>query len=216
MKVSASILSADYSHLSVEIKRAEEAGVDLFHLDIMDGQFVPNLSFGPFLAGTISRLTTLPMHAHLMVLEPTWIIDAVVREGSNAVSVHAEACTHLHRTLMRIRELGASPGVALNPSTPLSAVEWVLADVDSATVMSVNPGFGGQKFITSMLAKISSLREISERLNPKLDIVVDGGVNDLTAKAVIEAGASTLVIGSHLFSAGDMRARVRAIRKLAD
>jgi ribulose-phosphate 3-epimerase len=212
VRVAASILSADLGRLGEQVREAEDGGADLFHADIMDGHFVPSLSFGPSIIEAVHRSTALPIDAHLMVPEPTWIIDQCVEAGAASVTVHVEACTHVLRSLMHIREIGALAGVALNPGTPLSQVEWVLPEVDSVTVMTVNPGFAGQKFIASMLNKISALKDMASRLNPDVEIVVDGGINDRTARPAIEAGASVLVAGSHVFGSGDIKAAVASLR----
>ena len=213
IKVAPSILSADFAALASDIARVEAGGADQLHVDVMDGRFVPNITIGPLVVAAIRKRTRLPLDVHLMIIEPERYVAEFVAAGADMVTVHVEACTHLQRTLAHIRELGARAGVALNPSTPPSALEYVLDDLDLVLVMSVNPGFGGQSFIPSAHRKIRELRELLG--NRPVDVSVDGGVKAGLAKSLAEDGASTLVAGSAVFGAADPAAAVRAIRAAA-
>ncbi|HEY3451207.1 MAG TPA: ribulose-phosphate 3-epimerase [Myxococcales bacterium] len=210
--VAPSILSADFGRLAEEIRAVEAAGADLVHVDVMDGRFVPNLTIGPLVVEAARRATQLPLDVHLMIVEPERYIDAFARAGAARLSVHAEACPHLHRTLQQIRSAGAMPAVALNPSTPLSTIEEVLGEVGMVLVMSVNPGFGGQSFITSAVDKIRRLKAMVDARGLKVDIEVDGGVAPATAPQVVAAGANVLVAGNAVFKAKDYAAAIRALR----
>ena len=205
-RIAPSLLAADFSRLDREVERVCDA--DLLHLDLMDGVFVPNLSFGPPVIASLRQHTELEFDAHLMVSRPEILYDNLQRAGVSRISIHVEACVHLQRELSRIRSLGISPGVALNPSTPLCAIEEALAWVDFVLLMSVNPGFGGQSFIPESLDKISRLR----RMRPDMDIAVDGGVKPDNAAALVRAGATKLVAGSAIFSQPDPRAAISAFR----
>jgi len=206
-RIAPSLLSADFSRLDREVAAVESA--DLLHLDVMDGLFVPNLTFGPPVIATLRRHTNLLLDAHLMVRQPEVLYGGLAAAGVGRISVHCEVCTHLHRQLQGIRNLGISPGVALNPATPLSAIEESLAWVDFVLVMSVDPGFGGQKFIRESLDKITRLRAMRQ----DLDIAVDGGVTGENAGELVQAGATTLVAGSAVFSEKDRAAAISNIRK---
>ena len=213
IKIAPSILSADFAALASDIARVEAGGADQLHVDVMDGRFVPNITIGPLVVAAIRKRTRLPLDVHLMIVEPERYVAEFVAAGADMVTVHVEACTHLQRTLAHIRELGARAGVALNPSTPPSALEYVLDDLDLVLVMSVNPGFGGQSFIPSAHRKIRELRKL---LGARpVDVSVDGGVKAGLAKSLAEDGASTLVAGSAVFGAADPAAAVRAIRAAA-
>jgi ribulose-phosphate 3-epimerase len=190
----------------------EAAGADVIHVDVMDGRFVPNITIGPLVVEAVRKVTRLPVDAHLMIVEPEKYVEAFAKAGADLVSVHAEVSPHLHRTLQAIRAAGARPAVALNPSTPLSAVEWVLGDCEMVLVMTVNPGFGGQRYIEACTRKIRDLRALADRLNPALEIEVDGGVKPETAATVVGAGANVLVAGTAVFGQKDYRAAISAIR----
>jgi ribulose-phosphate 3-epimerase len=212
--IAPSILSADFAQLGAEIKDVEAGGADLIHVDIMDGHFVPNLTIGPLVVQAIRPVTKLPLDVHLMISDPDMYIPAFAKAGADYITVHAEACTHLHRTLAFIREHGAKPGVVLNPATPLSALEYILHDVDMVLLMTVNPGFGGQKYIPAMTPKIAALRRMldAEGLH-HVPIEVDGGINTETAKAASEAGAQILVAGNAVFGEKDRADAIRRIRE---
>ncbi len=213
IKIAPSILSADFGALGHDIARVEAGGADQIHVDVMDGRFVPNITIGPVVVGAIRKRTRLPLDVHLMIVEPERYIAEFVAAGADIVTVHAEACPHLARTLAQIKELGASAGVALNPSTPPDVLQYVLDDLDLVLVMSVNPGFGGQSFIPSAHRKI---REVRAMLGDRrVDVSVDGGVKADLAGALASDGATTLVAGSAIFSAADPAAAVRALRDAA-
>jgi ribulose-phosphate 3-epimerase len=199
LRVAPSILSADFSRLGEEIAAVARAGADFIHVDIMDGHFVPNLTIGPLVIKAIRKATSLPFDVHLMISPVDPYIEDFVSAGADILTVHPEAGPHLHRTLQAIRAAGARPGVALNPATPVAAIEPVLGDVDLVLVMSVNPGFGGQAFIRSQLAKIEVIRKLIDASGRDIMLEVDGGVNAETARDVIAAGADVLVAGSAVF-----------------
>lgn len=211
-----SILSADHARLREEITAAERAGADWIHLDVMDGHFVPNLTFGPPIIKSLRKVTKLPFDVHLMIERPELSIEQYVEAGADHLTVHPEATVHLHRTLTRVRELGARAGVALNPSTPLSSIVHVLHMVDLVLVMTVNPGFGGQSFIAEVLPKLAALRALIEQRNLAVHIVVDGGVDATTAEPIAAAGADVLVSGSAVFGSRDYAATMKAIRAAAE
>jgi ribulose-phosphate 3-epimerase len=211
IRIAPSILSADFAALGQDVARVEAGGADQLHVDVMDGRFVPNLTVGPVVVAALRKRTRLPLDVHLMIVEPERYIPEFVAAGSDMVTVHAEACPHLARTLAQIRELGARAGVALNPSTPPSALEYVLDDLDLVLVMSVNPGFGGQSFIPGAHRKI---REVRALLGARsVAISVDGGVKADLARSLVEDGATTLVAGSAIFGAADPAEAVRALRR---
>jgi ribulose-phosphate 3-epimerase len=199
LRVAPSILSADFSRLGEEIAAVAKAGADFIHVDVMDGHFVPNLTIGPLVVKAIRKATRLPFDVHLMISPVDPYIDDFVNAGADILTVHPEAGPHLHRTLQAIRAAGAKPGVALNPGTPVAAIEPVLGDVDLVLVMSVNPGFGGQAFIRSQLKKIEIIRKLIDSSGREVMLEVDGGVNAETAKDVVAAGADVLVAGSAVF-----------------
>jgi ribulose-phosphate 3-epimerase len=213
VKIAPSILSADFAALGDDIERVEGGGADQLHVDVMDGRFVPNLTIGPVVVAAIRKRTRLPLDVHLMIVEPERSIAEFVAAGADMVTVHAEACPHLQRTLAQIRELGAKAGAALNPSTPPDALRYVLDDLDLVLVMSVNPGFGGQTFIPGAHRKI---REVKALLGDRpVEVSVDGGVKAGLAKSLVQDGATTLVAGSAIFGAADPAAAVRALRDAA-
>ena len=214
--VAPSILSADFGRLAEEVAAIEAGGCDLVHVDVMDGRFVPNLTIGPMVVEAVAKVAKKPLDVHLMIVEPEKLIPAFVDAGAGIVTVHVEACTHLHRTLQQIRKLGARPAVALNPATHPSSVEYVLEDVDMVLVMSVNPGFGGQAFIPSALRKIRQIREMAEARGLRdLWIEVDGGIGPANAAEVARAGANVLVAGSAVFGAPVYAEAISAIRSEA-
>ena len=216
VKIAASLLAADFRALGHAVQEAEQAGVDWLHLDVMDGRFVPNLSFGPPVIGPLRELTSLPFDAHLMTEHPEELFPACVEAGINFVTVHVEACRHLQRTLSTLRELGLRAGVTLNPATPLASIEEVLPDVDLVLLMTVNPGFGGQKFIPQMMDKIRRCRAMLDAASSPADLSIDGGVGVANAAQVVAAGASVLVAGTALFRHPEgLSAGVRALREAA-
>jgi ribulose-phosphate 3-epimerase len=214
-RIAPSLLSADFGHLADEVARCVAGGADWLHVDVMDGRFVPNLTFGVKVIETVRRLTTLPLDVHLMVVEPENYFETFAAAGASGLTIHAEVAPHLQRQLTRIRELGCRAGVALNPSTPLSAIEDVVADMDLLLVMSVNPGFGGQKFIPRSLDKIARARRLLDEARSDASLEVDGGINRETIAAVRRAGADVFVAGNAVFSAKDAAAEIGALRQLA-
>ena len=214
IKVAPSILSADFSQLANEIIKIEEAGADWVHIDVMDGHFVPNLTFGPPVVAAIRKVTKLPFDVHLMVTNPQDLIEPFLKAGADIITVHAETAHHLHRLIQTIKEHGKKAGVSLNPSTPLAVVEEVLDDLDMVLIMSVNPGFGGQKFIPGAIDKISRLQAKIKQRKLNVAIEVDGGINASTARQVIAAGATILVAGSAVYGAPDMTQAIKDIRGL--
>ncbi len=210
VKIAPSILSADFSKLADEIRKVEKY-VDMLHIDIMDGHFVPNITLGLPVIRSIRVVTKLPFDVHMMVTSPDSYIDSFIDAGANILTIHAETATHLHRTISSIRKKGARAGIALNPATPLSAIENVLGDVDMILIMTVNPGFGGQSFIKSMLPKIRKLREMIDKEKLDVEIEVDGGINGDTARQAVAAGADILVAGSYIYESTDI---VEAINSL--
>lgn len=213
VKIAPSILSADFARLGSQVAEAEAAGADWIHVDVMDGRFVPNITIGPLVVEAVKRSTRLPLDAHLMIVEPERYVEAFVAAGAERVTVHAEACLHLHRTLQQIRDLGARPGVVINPATPLSAIEEIVADVDLILIMSVNPGFGAQKFIEASVDKIARTRALCERTGSRAEIEVDGGIDVRTAPRVVAAGATVLVAGNAIFKHPDgIAAAIAALR----
>ena len=208
-----SLLSADFVRLAEEIARVEAAGADWLHLDIMDGHFVPNLTFGPPVVAAIRKISKLPLDVHLMVSNPAALVEQFAEAGANYLTVHVETEPHLHRLVNRIRELGVKPAVTLNPATSVDLLDEILSEVDMVLVMSVNPGFGGQKFIPASLDKIRRLRQKLKRLDRQVLIEVDGGVNKETAPQLIEAGVDVLVAGSAVFGSADMKATIAALKQ---
>ncbi|GGF87782.1 ribulose-phosphate 3-epimerase [Paenibacillus aceti] len=211
--IAPSILSADFAKLGEEVVEVERSGADWLHVDVMDGHFVPNITFGAAVMGAIAPLTKLPLDVHLMIENPEQYIPAFAQAGAHLITVHQEACIHLHRVVHLIKEHGVKAGVAINPATPVSAIREVLEDVDLVLVMTVNPGFGGQAFIPSTLRKIKELKELREELGLKqLRIEVDGGISAATAPLVVEAGADVLVAGNAVFGRSDRSEAIQEIR----
>jgi ribulose-phosphate 3-epimerase len=213
VKVAPSILSADFARLGEEIRDVERGGADWIHVDVMDGMFVPNITIGPLVVDAIRPVTKLPLDVHLMIEEPDRYIPQFAKSGADIISVHQEACRHLHRTLYLIKEQGVKAGVVINPATPLVTIESVLEDVDLVLLMTVNPGFGGQKFIPGVLSKVKDLRGmLDERGLSHVEIEIDGGVNPETARLCEAAGATVLVAGNAVFNQADRAQAIAAIR----
>jgi ribulose-phosphate 3-epimerase len=212
LRIAPSLLACDLAHIADEVHSAETAGADLLHFDVMDGHFVPNLTFGPGLCRAVRRLTTLPLDVHLMVTNADALLEPFVEAGANRIAVHLEAVTHLHRTLARIRALGAQPGVALNPATPATALDEVWPFVDFVLVMTVNPGFGGQRLIPEMLDKLGRLRAAREKRAHAVELVVDGGVEAENAPALRKLGVDVLVAGTAVFHVTDRQRAIAALR----
>ncbi|AWV33317.1 ribulose-phosphate 3-epimerase [Paenibacillus sp. FSL H7-0716] len=216
IRIAPSLLSADFARLGPEVAEAEASGGDWIHVDVMDGHFVPNITLGPPIVKAVSLHTKLPLDVHLMIESPERYIPDFAAAGASVITVHAEACVHLHRVVHQIKELGLKASVAINPGTPASAVREVLEDVDMILVMTVNPGFGGQAFIPNTLRKITQIREWANEVNPDLLIEVDGGVSEETAPLVVAAGADVLVAGNAVFGRSDRAAAIRGIREAAE
>ena len=215
VKIAPSILSANFLRLGDEIRAAEAAGADLLHIDIMDGHFVPNMTIGPFIVEAIRTVTSLPLDVHLMIEEPDKYTGDFIKAGANCLTIHYEACKHLHRTVQQIREYGINVGVSLNPATPVWSLEHVLQDIDVALLMSVNPGFGGQKFIPQATEKIRTLRRLISEKGLSTSIEVDGGINLNNTAEVISAGADILVMGSAFFNSKDYGKVIEHFREIA-
>jgi ribulose-phosphate 3-epimerase len=211
--IAPSLLSADFARLAAEVAEVQEAGADLIHLDVMDGHFVPNLTFGPPVVRALAPHCRVPLDAHLMVTDPDPLVPELAAAGVARVSIHVETCFHLHRSLANIREHGMAPGVAINPATSLALLDEALSWVEFVLVMSVNPGFGGQAFIPESLDKIRRLRRMDGA--GRLDVAVDGGVDPTTAGALVAAGATTLIAGSAIFGAADRGRAITALRSAA-
>lgn len=212
-KLAPSILSANFANLLEDIKKVEKAGVDLLHIDVMDGHFVPNITIGPLIMNSIKNKTKLPFDVHLMIENPDRYIEEFVKAGADIITVHAETCPHIHRTIQNIKSYGIQAAVSLNPGTSLHAIENILEDVDMVLLMSVNPGFGGQKFIPSVLKKIYDLRKMIDDKKLNVDIEVDGGIKLDNACDVVKAGATILVAGSAIFNAGNIEDTVNLFRQ---
>ncbi len=212
-KLAPSILSADFARLGEEIKAVEEAGADYIHIDIMDGHFVPNITIGPLVVETAKAVTTLPLDVHLMISDPDRYVQDFIKAGSDLLSVHVETCPHLQRTLTYIRELGGRSAAVLNPSTPISTLEYVMDDLDMVLLMTVNPGFGGQKFIPTMLPKIQKMRALIDEKKLPIELEVDGGVNLENISQISQAGADVVVAGSAVYKSADCREAVRMMKE---
>lgn len=203
IKIAPSILAADFTNLGDEVIQAQEAGADLIHIDIMDGRFVPNITMGPLVVKAVKRVATVPLDVHLMIVEPEKYIETFAEAGADSITVHIEACPHLHRVLGQIKETGCKVGVALNPHTPARSIAEVLNMLDIINVMTVNPGFGGQLFITRMTSKIADLRAMAKNEKLDIDIEVDGGINADTISSAVQSGANIMIAGSCIFGHKD-------------
>lgn len=213
VKLSPSILSADFSNLMADIKKVEAAQVDYLHIDVMDGHFVPNISFGNVVLNSIKDKTRIPFDVHLMIENPDFYVEDFVKNGADIITVHVEASAHIHRSIQKIKELGVKAGVSLNPGTPLSTIEEILGDVDMVLLMSVNPGFGGQSFIESTINKIERLAKMRDDRGLDFEINIDGGVKINNCKRIADAGADVLVAGSAIFKTDNIDETVKAFRK---
>lgn len=214
VKLAPSILSADFSRLGEQVALVENAGVEYLHIDVMDGHFVPNITIGPLIVEALRPKSKLVFDVHLMIENPDHYVEQFVKAGADIVGIHAEAAVHLHRSIQLIKSYGVKASVSLNPATPLNVLEYVLQDVDMVLIMSVNPGFGGQKFIPNVLPKITALRSMINEQGLNIDIQVDGGINPENAGRVVAAGANVLVAGSAVFGAADVSAAVTALRNV--
>lgn len=212
--IAPSILSADFANIQRDVEMINNSDADWFHVDIMDGVFVPNISFGFPVVSAIKKHAKKPLDVHLMIVDPDRYLEQFKNAGADVLTVHIEACTHLHRTIHAIKQLGMKAGVALNPHTSVTLLEDIIADIDLVCLMSVNPGFGGQKFIENTYKKIKQLRQMSEVLNPNLMIEVDGGVGTQNAAALIQAGANVLVAGNAVFAAPDPKAMITDLKNI--
>jgi ribulose-phosphate 3-epimerase len=212
-KIAPSILSADFARLADEIKAVEEAGADIIHIDVMDGHFVPNFTIGPPIVAAIKRVARRPLDVHLMMTNPDDFIPEFIEAGSDYLTVHVETCPHLHRTIQSIKEKGIKAGVTLNPATPLSSVEPILSEVDLLLIMSVNPGFGGQKFIPSVMDKIKAARKMIDAKGLKVELEVDGGLKVDNVGAISSAGADIFVAGSAIFGSKDYKQTIARMRQ---
>jgi ribulose-phosphate 3-epimerase len=213
--IAPSLLSADFSALAADVAKVERGGADLLHLDVMDGHFVPNITFGPLVVRAVHRVATVPLDVHLMILDPDRYIEAFVDAGAARIAVHVEVLPHLHRTVHLIKKLGALAGVAINPSTPVGAIEEVVADLDYVLVMSVNPGFGGQTFIPRSESKVRAVRQLLDRGGSKAPIGIDGGIDSSNVARVVAAGAEILVAGQAIFGQPDAERATRELRAAA-
>lgn len=215
-KIAPSILAADYANFASELKRIEETSAEYVHIDIMDGQFVPNITFGADVVASMRKHSKLVFDCHLMVVNPERFVDAFAQAGADIMTIHAESTLHIHGALQKIKKAGMKAGVVINPGTPVSAIEPVFSLVDQVLIMTVNPGFGGQAFIPEMLEKVQKVAKIRDEKGYDFDIEVDGGVDNKTIKACYQAGANVFVAGSYLFKASDLTAQVETLRVALD
>lgn len=213
--IAPSILSADFARLGEEIRAVEDAGAEVIHIDVMDGHFVPNITIGPLVVSAVRRVTALPLDVHLMIADADSYIQDFAQAGADWITVHVEACPHLHRTIHQIRDLGKKAGAVLNPATSLSTLDWILPELDLVMLMSVNPGFGGQSFIEATLPKIADLRRRLDDIGSKAGIEIDGGVSPETIARIARAGANIFVAGSAIFGRPDYSARISELKRLA-
>jgi len=212
IKIAPSLLAADFSNLGKQVIEAEKGGADWIHLDVMDGHFVPNITFGPFIVSAVRKCTKLPLDVHLMIEAPEKLITSFCSVGADIITVHQETCPHLYRTIQSIKESGSKAGVALNPSTPVTMIQEIINEIDLVLIMTVEPGFGGQHFIKNSIRKINETREIIERSKKDILLEVDGGIDQNTAPSVIEAGANVLVAGTSIFKAESIKKAIISLR----
>lgn len=213
VKIAPSILAANFAKLGEEVLEVEKAGAELIHIDVMDGHFVPNITMGPIVVEALRPLTKLPLDVHLMIENADQYIEAFAKAGADYITVHVEASPHLHRTIQLIRSFGVKPGVVLNPHTPIESIQHVLEDIDMVLFMTVNPGFGGQKFIHSVVPKVKQLADIVKERNLAIEIEIDGGINEETIIPCVEAGATIFVAGSAIYNAEDKGKALQAIKE---
>ena len=214
VKIAPSILSADFANLERDIRLVDEKGADYIHVDVMDGQFVPNITLGPNIVSAIRPVTDLPLDVHLMVQEPERFIEAFVEAGADILTIHQESTVHIHRGMQMIKNAGVKAGVVINPGTPVSAIEHVLSMADLVLIMTVNPGFGGQAFLPECLTKVEQLDALRKEKGYSYEIEIDGGVDDKTAKSCVEAGADVLVAGSYVYNAPEPGERIAKLREV--